>query len=77
MIELQSVTRFAALPSVAEERALPAIPLPDRAPDFTRNVATVRGAAPRAGPGAFGELLLLELLDQRVQRSLEHLRDIA
>src|SRR5205823_14542739 len=41
------------------------------------DVARVARASRRAGPGGLGELLPLELPGQRVERPLEHLRDVA
>src|SRR2546426_9635984 len=79
MIELEELARQAALPLPADERALPSIPLPDRAFDVGRDEARVGDRAalgwPRL-PGR-GELPPLELGDERIEGAVEHLADLA
>ena len=78
MVVLQELARLAAPPRVADERALPPIPLPHRALHVRRDVARVAGRPARADPRPRGrrELLPLELGDQHVERAVDHLRDV-
>src|SRR6266581_9548760 len=78
VIEFEQGARRAALAGLADERALAAISLPHRALDVRRDVPRARGRSTLAlGPRGRGELALLELANQRVQRPIEHGRDIA
>ena len=79
VIEFQPRARFAAMALVADKRAPAAVALPDYATNLGRHVARVLGSRPATGPRAIGarEAPLLELGDQRIQRSIEHLREIA
>ena len=77
VIELEPRSGFATTPGIAHERALTVVPLPDGAPHVRGDVARARARAPvtKAGPGARGELLLLELADERLQGALDHRSD--
>jgi hypothetical protein len=77
VIELEELARRAALAVVADERALATITIPDRAPDVCGDVpgTASRARAPRSTGG--GELLLLELGNEGVERLLEHLGDVS
>jgi hypothetical protein len=78
VIELEKLARTASAPVVAGERALAPIPLPDRPPDGRGNVALPGALALlRARLGGGGELLLLELPDQSVERAIQHLGEIS
>src|SRR5207247_1355348 len=77
-IELETCARRTTPPGFAHEGALAMIALPDRALDMGRDLARVvaralAGARPH-GPGA---LALLQLLDQGIQRPVEHLGEVS
>src|SRR5438128_2508996 len=79
MVSQNWTARRAALPRVAHERALPPIPRPDRALDVGRDQARVGVRAAPRWPRLLGggELPPLELGDERIERAVEHLGDVA
>jgi hypothetical protein len=77
VIEFQASPRLTALTALAHERALSAVALEDGTLDCGRDQPGVRTATPWAGSSARRELLLLQLLNQHLQCTLDHLRDVA
>ena len=76
MIELEKHDRVTAVPVRSHERALPLISVPNVVPDLGRDVAVSRSGPPPAHSIAGPEPPLLNLLDQEIERSSQHLGDI-
>ena len=78
VVELDPLTGATALSRLAGECALATVALPDGATDMRRDCARRPARASRK-KRAIGrrEFALLELADQRLQRQMKHLREIA
>ena len=79
MIELESCACRATVSGFARIRALSSVTLPDRALDVRGDVTRARRVTAPATARLIGrrELLLLELLDQRIERLLDDRRDVS
>src|SRR5262249_27939871 len=73
VIKFEPHARPTAVPALADEDAPPAVALPHRPLHRRRDVPRVVRGAPCPRPRGRRELLLLELLDVRIERALEHL----
>src|SRR5207244_12529052 len=77
VLVLEEPGRVAAVPVLADERAAPAVALPDLALDLGRDVARVGAAAgPRSRLGGGAEPALLELRDGEIEQAIQHLVEI-
>jgi hypothetical protein len=78
VIEFEQPARRAAAAGFANERAPPAVALPDGASDMGRNVTGRRARLPAASRASRSrELAPLELLDQCIERAVQHQREFA
>ena len=78
VIELEELSSLAAMSVVADERALPAVALPDDAFHLRRNLASARRLRRvLTRPAGGRELALLELGDQRIQGPVQDLGQVA
>jgi hypothetical protein len=77
MVELQKPSRVATCSVGAHERALTAIPFPDHATHFGRNVTLPFARPGTARPRHRTELPLLEVDDESVERTVEDLSDVS
>ncbi|MEO5616191.1 MAG: hypothetical protein ABIS67_00320 [Candidatus Eisenbacteria bacterium] len=77
MIEIEELARCAAPSAVADEGALATVAFGHRASNVCGNMARVSGrAASRSRLRGRRELALLEFADERIECSVEDLRDI-
>ena len=65
------------MPVLAHERASRSVATPDDTPDVCGHVPRARRATSLARKVGRGALAALELVEQRIQRSVEHLGEIA
>jgi hypothetical protein len=78
VIELDPFAGLTTVPGVTHKRAPAPVSFPDRAPNLSGDLAPIgrRTPATGSGLGSGGELAPLELMDQRVERAVEHPGDI-
>src|SRR5262245_43108009 len=77
VIKFEPYARSAEMPALADEAALPAVPLPHRALHGHRDVPRVFRGASRPRSRCRPELLLLEEGDAQLEEALEHRRHLA